>query len=133
MFKRPYSKRQTRLEARLFYPFFFGIFFLLIIFFLFFLPKALRPCGFSVSLPYAVSCEPVSGQDRVVSILKDNTLYLDGQMVSLTDLRRSLIQEDRASSVLIKADHRATIGTLVKVWDIFRDAGVEKISIATND
>ena len=94
----------------------------------------MKPCGFSISLARAVSSEPVSGQGCVVSILKDDTVYLGDLAVSLSELKRLLVQRHEAyPNVLIKVDQRASVGALVKVWDTFRSSGIDKVNIATNE
>ncbi|MFH1692071.1 MAG: biopolymer transporter ExbD [Candidatus Omnitrophota bacterium] len=132
MFERSYSTK--RFGMKMFYSFFFGNLFLLIVFFLVFLPKAMKPCGFSVELARAISCEPISGKDCVVSILRDNSFYLNDQKVTLEELMHFVVARKNAfSNTLIKADQNANVGALIKVWDLFRDAGAEKINIVTNE
>lgn len=131
MFKKRFVKE--RFESKSFYPLFLGNLFLLSIIIFVFLPKVSGSCGFSVFLPRAISSEPVSTGGYVISILKSNKLYFGGKEISLDELRCFLRgQAKMVSSVLIKADQRANIATLVKVWDVFRESGVDQINIATN-
>lgn len=132
MFERCYSVKRSGMK--IFYSFFFGNIVLLFVFFLVFLPKVMKPCGFSVELARAISCEPVSGNDCVISISKNSSFYLNGRKVALDELKNFVVAKKSAfSNILIKADQNANVGALVKVWDLFRDAGAEKINIATNE
>lgn len=131
IFKRCFVIDKFKMKS--FYPFFLGNLFLLVIVFSVFLSKAMKPCGFTVVLPRAISSEPISATGCVVSILKDNSLYIGNREVTLDELKYSMGREKKAVlNVLIKADQHADIGTLVKVWDLLRKMGAGRVSIATN-
>lgn len=131
IFKR--SSVTDKFKMKSFYPFFLGNLFLSAVIFSIFLSKVMKPCGFTVVLPQAISSEPISAAGCVVSILKDNSLYIGNQEVTLDELKYSIAGEKKAVlNVLIKADQRADIGTLVKVWDLLRKMGAGRVSIATN-
>jgi biopolymer transport protein ExbD len=107
---------------------------LIFLIFVFFLPFITNPTGLSVVLPRAITSELLSHKDVIVSIMKDNTLYCDTKQISIEELMR-LIEAKKGGiyQVLIKADHRASVGALVRVWDLFRQANVSRINIATNE
>ena len=118
------------------YFYFLSLFNLILILFLFiaFLPKLTMSPGLSVFLPRAISSEPVSREDFIVSILNDNTIYLDSRRVSWDELERFLrSQRSKAHQVLIKADQRSSVGVLVRVWDLFRKSGALKVNLATTE
>ena len=107
---------------------------LIFLMFVLFLPVFSNPTGLSVVLPRAITSEPLSHKDITVSILKDDTIYLDSKNVSQQELVRFVkASQDKMQQVLIKVDRMASVGALVNVWDIFRQAGVYKVNIATNE
>jgi biopolymer transport protein ExbD len=107
---------------------------LILLIFVLFLPVFSNPTGLSVVLPQAITGEPLSHKDITVIILKNDTIYLDSKNVSQQELSRFVkASQDKMQQVLIKVDHRASVGALVRVWDIFRQAGVFKVNIATNE
>ena len=108
----------------------------LLLFFIFstVLPKNMAHPGLSISLPSIISSEPVSDKGYIISIAADDTLYLDRRQVSLDQIKRLFDgQRTKGASILIKADKNARIASLGRVWDATRQAGFQKISIATND
>ncbi len=107
---------------------------LIVLIFVFFMPFFENPIGLSVVLPRAITGEPLSHKDVIVSITKDNSVYVDAKHVSFAELKNFIEAKKGVSyRVLIKADHRAAIGTLVEVWDLFRQANVSQVNIATNE
>ncbi|OIO35818.1 MAG: hypothetical protein AUJ74_04960 [Candidatus Omnitrophica bacterium CG1_02_44_16] len=107
---------------------------LILLVFVIFLPVFSNPTGLSVVLPRAITSEPLSHKDITVILLKNDMIYLDSKNVSQQDLARFVkASQDKMRQVLIKVDRRASVGALVRVWDIFRSAGVLKVNIATNE
>lgn len=86
-----------------------------------------------IKLPKAVLSGDLQESDLVLTITGENVIYLHEQIVSANDLKAFFNQSNRQkSSVLIKADRRASLGRIVDVWDLCRLAGIEKINIATD-
>ena len=87
----------------------------------------------SVFLPRVISSEPVTEQGFIITILRDNTVYLGKRQVTIDELRDFFhFQQKKRYQVLIKADQAANVGILVGVWDLLRESGAFKVSIATN-
>lgn len=109
-----------------------GVFFLLLIFFLFTSSFIFQP-GIRVSLPKAVTSEVVQEESVVITITKDDKIYLNDREISqeelLSDL--ALIAKEKASLV-IKADSKASLGRVVEIWDMARGEGVSQVNIATS-
>lgn len=112
---------------------FFNVFLILLVIVIF-LPDLLMPAGLTVALPRVISSESVSQKGPVVSILKDNTIYLNSRKISLKELKDFLASgKNQRFQALIKADKEARIGVLVGVWNLFRESGASRVSIATNE
>ena len=109
-----------------------NIFFLLFVFFLFTSSFIFQP-GIHVSLPKAVTSEVVQQDNVVLTVAKDNKIYLEDKEISQAELvARLKILNKEKMGLLIKADSRAPLGRIVEIWDTCRREGVSQINIATN-
>lgn len=105
--------------------------FLLLIFFML-TSSFVSPPGIKIDLPRAVTSEAILEKNIVITITDSNVIYLNQQVVQLTELLEKLIlaaNEDK--SLLIKADRGVSLGKIVEIWDLCREAGIVKINIAT--
>lgn len=88
--------------------------------------------GLKVNLPKAATGELSQEQDLIITISRENILYLDKKVITGKELKAALLNAHKnRMSVLIMADQRANIGRVVEVWDMARDLGVEQVNIAT--
>ena len=108
--------------------------FLLGVFLIVLLPRVLTSTGMTILLPRSITSEPVSEKGLVISILKDHTIYLGSQRMSLAELKHFFLsQKTDGHQVLIKADQDVPVGVLVRVWDLLRQTGAPRVNIATNE
>lgn len=108
------------------------IVFLLLIFFLLtwnFLAQS--QAGIKVNLPKAVTSEAVAEESLIISVTSENLIYLNDKIVTIKELASKLETLPKKKSLLIKADRRASLGRVVEVWDICRNAGISQVNIAT--
>lgn len=109
-----------------------NVFFLLLIFFIFTSSFIFQP-GISVNLPKAVTSEVLQQENIVITIAKNNKIYMNEREISKDDLRSNLrIIAKEKGSLLIKADSQASLGLIVEIWDMCRSEGVLQANIATN-
>lgn len=109
-----------------------NIFFLLFIFFLFTSSFIFQP-GIKVNLPKAVTSEVIQQDNIVITITKDNNIYLEDREIAQEELiSRLRILAKEKMGLIIKADSRASLGKIVEIWDACRREGVSQINIATN-
>ena len=90
--------------------------------------------GLPVNLPQAAAPALVSVKPLVVSISREQAVYLGERPVGLADLKAALKGEARGSEapeVLLKSDLEVPYGLVVKVMSILKEAGVEKLGIVT--
>jgi biopolymer transport protein ExbD len=89
--------------------------------------------GISVKLPKAITSEVISSENLIITLTGQDLLFLNEAPISLTELVPKIKQaaEDE-KTVLLKADTSASLGRVVELWDLCRDAGVPQINIATN-
>jgi biopolymer transport protein ExbD len=109
-----------------------NVFFLLFIFFIFTSSFIFQP-GIKVSLPKAITSEILQQENTVITITKDDRLYLEDREITQEELSSKLGAVAREKgSLLIKADSRASMGKIVEIWDMCRSKGVSQINIATS-
>ena len=105
--------------------------FLLLIFFML-TSTFISQQGIRVNLPSAVSAKPLPGEDLVIFVDAKDRFVINKKAVTLKRLTASIEAAAKArSSILIKADKEASLGRVVEVWDLCRDAGISNINIAT--
>ena len=109
-----------------------NVFFLLFVFFLFTSSFIFQP-GIRVSLPKAVTSEIMQLDNVIITVTKDDQIYLEDRQITREELTSRLkILAKEKMGLLIKADSRAPLGRIVEIWDACRAEGVSQINIATN-
>lgn len=107
--------------------------FLLLVFFLLTSSFVLQE-GIKVDLPSAKSSEIQQEKEIVISITKDNEIYLNQRQVDLETLSQGLVEiikEDPNKPVVIRADKGIILEMAVKVLDIVRLSGAKRVVIST--
>lgn len=105
--------------------------FLLLIFFMLTSSFILQP-GIKVNLPKAVTSEALHEKSLVILVTNNDLVYVNERPVTTDELGARLrIAADEDKPLLIKADRRSSVGRIVEIWDMCRDAGVRQINIAT--
>jgi biopolymer transport protein ExbD len=112
---------------------FADIIFLLLIFFLL-SSSFILPTEIPVNPPD--STEAVTPEDKpiVVSLTKSGECYIDDERVPEADLAAALkgrLEGGATRSVAIRADEAIEVGRLVEIMDLAKEAGAEKLAIAT--
>lgn len=108
--------------------------FLLIIFFMVSTTFITLESGLPVDLPQAQSPQSAIADLPTVTITKDQEIFLAGVQLSEADLVPSLktvITQSGLSVVVLRADKDVPHGTTVKVMDLIKQAGAQRIAIAT--
>ncbi len=107
------------------------IVFLQLIFFMLTTAFVFQP-GVKVHLPKAVTSDVTHQENLVVTISKENHLYLGPQLVTLQELRRRLTPlRLKGQPLILEADREASMGRVVEVWDLCRELGITQVNIAT--
>ena len=105
--------------------------FLLLIFFML-TSSSMAQQGIRVNLPGAVSSKSLAPEDLIIFITDKDRLIVNDKKVTLEELdsRIKSAAKDK-SHILIKADKQASLGKVVEIWDLCREAGITDINIAT--
>lgn len=89
-----------------------------------------------VNLPAAASGEAQPRQDLIVTVRADGAVFLRRDRISLKDLPGALAAWRSAGAtelVIIQADQRVRYDRIVAVMDAVKQAGLDKIALATED
>lgn len=106
------------------------IVFLLLIFFML-TSQFVVQMGFPIRLPKAVTSKVLSEVSLVVVISQEGAVYYEGRPITFKALENILEQYKEGASIFIKADKNARLDAIVRVWDLCRKKGIEKVHIAT--
>jgi biopolymer transport protein TolR len=90
--------------------------------------------GIDIKLPSSASNTIKPEVRMVLTIEKDQKLYLDKDQISVVQLERRLrsAKEQNADvSVFLRADREVPYGTVVQVMDGVKKAGIEKMGMVT--
>lgn len=88
--------------------------------------------GIVVAVPQTRTVNQVTQQHRVVTLDKDQNVFLDDKPVNVHDLSSLLSNShDAKQSVYVRADQRVPFGAFASVMDEIKQAGIANISIVT--
>lgn len=108
--------------------------FLLIIFFMVSTTFITLESGLPVDLPQAQSATAQASETPTVTVTSERAIFLAGSQVQEADLVAALRAQLEASgqgTVVLRADQTVPHGLTVRVMDLIRQAGAQRISIAT--
>lgn len=90
--------------------------------------------GVKVDLPSGDFAAVSEKRNIVVTITENNVLYLDNHLVDPNYLTEKLVEESKNNPnplVVLEADQNVTHGKVVRVMDLIKKSGIERIAIAT--
>lgn len=90
--------------------------------------------GMDVKLPQAATNTLKPEERKVITVEKNNTVYLDKEEIGLARLEEKLRSLKAASpqfSLYLRADRDAPYGAVVHVMDMIKRAGIDKLGIVT--
>jgi len=107
------------------------VIFLLLIFFMLTSSFIFQP-GIKVNLPKAITSEVIHKENLILVITRENEVYVNERLLTDEELiSRLRIAAQTDKPILIKSDRKSSLGEVVRIWDLCRQAGVRKINIAT--
>jgi len=106
--------------------------FLLLLFFMLTSRIAVEP-AIEIKLPESKTAPVQEVEDIVISITKEETIYLGGKKIGLNEISPSVRRRLKGveQSVKIKADKNISLGFLVKVVDEVKLSGAPAFNIVT--
>lgn len=106
----------------------------LVLLVIFMLAAPVLQSGIEVSVPKTRTVKEVTESRMVVTIAKDQTVYLGDKAINLHDLPLKLRDGgiDTAQKVIyLRADEQVPFGVFASVMDAVKQAGITNISIVT--
>ncbi len=89
--------------------------------------------GIKVNLPKTHSGSTnITKKDLIVSIDKEGRIYLNKNQTDLDGLRKAF-EDNRGNEVVIEADKAIEYGLVVRIIDIAKQSGIEKVGLATTN
>jgi len=108
--------------------------FLLLIFFVV-TTSFVKETGIDVQRPTAATAEMKEKGNVLIGVSRDGKVFLDRKQIDVRSVRAHMtraLSENPESSVVIVADRESHTGTVVKVMDQCRQAGVKNVSLAAS-
>lgn len=105
--------------------------FQLLIFFLLTSSFVVSQAGIKINLPKAVTSDVLQEETFVITVNKNDVVFLNDKPITLKDLGVKLDGVSKRKAVLLKSDKKTSLGKVVEIWDLCRERGIEKINIAT--
>src|SRR5579875_1143492 len=88
--------------------------------------------GVQVAVPQTRTVNQLTEQHRVVTLDKDQNVFLDDKPVNIHDLPSLLAHgHDPKQTVYVRADQRVPFGAFASVMDGIKQAGIANVSIVT--
>ena len=87
-----------------------------------------------VNLPSGDFAAAEPSQNIIVSITENNTIYFNGKLIDPLTLPESVAAEIKGEPekiVVLEADQNVLHGKVIRVMDLLKKGGAEKIAIAT--
>ncbi len=108
--------------------------FLLVIFFMVSTTFITLESGLPVDLPQAQSSQAQSSELPTVTINQDDQIFVGGSQVAEGDLvavLREVLASSASDTVVLRADQSVRYGLPVRVMDLIKQAGAQRVAIAT--
>jgi len=90
-----------------------------------------------INLPESKTAQkrPAELDHAIVSIDQNDEVKLDGRIINLDDLEAAVhnLPEQRKSTLALQADKKASFGTIIKVMDALKLAGVKNLPAFTRE
>lgn len=108
--------------------------FLLLIFFMLTTTFVNLESRVKVNLPSGDFAAAESSENIIVTITENNTVYFNGKLIDPLKLTESVaaeIKEEPERTVVLEADTNVLHGKVIRVMDLIKKGGAERIAIAT--
>ncbi len=128
-----HHRRKNRIQIQMPLTSLIDIVFLLLIYFLL-TTNFMVEEGIKIKLPQARAAAPQTEEVITVYVDQEGRAFLETQEVSyagLFDRLREMIEQSKNKLVVVRADRAVVLNKAVKVMDIAKAAGAERLCLAT--
>jgi biopolymer transport protein TolR len=90
--------------------------------------------GIDVRVPRTETRTSQPEERLVLTVTKDRGLFLESQPITLDRLSKVLtgmVQRNPKSAVFLKADEAVAYGTVMRVMDVIKKAGIDRVGMVT--
>lgn len=127
-------KRNLNIKANIPTTTMADIVFLLLTFFIISTTFVVQP-AIKIKLPEATTKEMEPTEAVMIFLTKDSRLFINEEEIAwsrdLANILKPKIYASRENLVVIKADREVDFGRVVKIMDIAKQAGAQKLAVAT--
>ncbi len=129
-FSNPQGRTQTSLAEINIVPLVDVVLVLLIIFML---TAPIIQSGIEINVPKTRQVRELTKERVVININREQRLFLGSDPININELEARLKQkmQDPAQGVYLRADEEVPFGTIAKVMDRVKQAGIENINVVT--
>jgi biopolymer transport protein TolR len=90
--------------------------------------------GIEVNVPKTKTVKAITQERLVISITKDQRVYLGNDPVNINEIPEKLhekIRDPKGQSIFIRSDENVPFGAFATVMDAVKQAGITNVSIVT--
>ena len=106
----------------------------LVLLVIFMITEPVLQSGIEVNVPKTRTVQEIKEQRMVVTIDRDNNIYLNDQPVNIHELAAKLHQagvDPAHQAIYLRSDERVTFGAFANVMDAVKQAGITNVSVVT--
>lgn len=108
------------------------VFFLILIFFFYSIFHLVEEKGIAVNLASASSATTQEKSDLLIVIDRNGDFFIDGDSSSANEINERFSTLGKESKIMIRSDQDSPVGASIKILNLAREMGIEKISLQTN-
>ena len=86
--------------------------------------------GINIQLPKAVNSQELTQHAINIVISSEDIVYMDNKAVTIGEIE-AVLKNGKYPVINIKSDRDASMGVVVKIWDICKKLGINQVNIAT--
>ena len=106
----------------------------LVLLVIFMITEPVLQSGIEVNVPKTRTVKEITQQRMVVTIDRDNNIFLNDQPVNIHDLPHKLRQgggDIAHQAIYLRSDERVSFGNFASVMDAVKQSGITNVSIVT--
>lgn len=106
----------------------------LVLLVIFMITEPVLPSGIEVNVPKTRTVEQITEQRMVVTIDRDQQIFLNDQPINIHDLPEKLKQpgtDPSHQAIYLRSDERVPFGAFATVMDAVKQSGITNVSIVT--
>ena len=106
----------------------------LVLLVIFMITEPVLQSGIQVNVPHTRTVKQITEQRMVVTIDRDQNIYLNDQPINIHDLAEKLragVSDPTHQAIYLRSDERVPFGAFASVMDAVKQSGITNVSIVT--